>query len=139
MERLNFFRFISSEEDQLAVINHLFDLGVGLEVDKVRLCRAVTLVSELATNLIKYADEGRLELFFEKNGQGELILTVLSKDKGPGIENLDRAMSDNFSTKSSYGVGLPSVKRLSDDFFIDSGPQGTVIKARKCLGRADGQ
>ena len=41
-------------------------------------------------------------------------------DEGPGIENIQQAMEDGFSTGKSLGYGLPGAKRLSDQFSINS-------------------
>lgn len=127
---------VNTESDQLVLINYLFDLGVELKVDKVELCKAVTMVSELATNLVKYANEGWMELIVYKENE-IWVLKAVSQDRGPGIENLSLALKDNFSTANSYGVGLPSVKRLSDDFSIESDSSGTRIETIKTLGRSN--
>ena len=53
-------------------------------------------------------------------------------DRGPGIEDLGRALEDGYSTAGRLGLGLPGVKRLMDDFEICSAPgMGTTVIARK--------
>lgn len=136
MKEFKFSQEVKTECDQLVVINRLFDLGLELRADRVELCKAVTMVSELATNLIKYAKEGRMELRVYREADAWMLKTV-SQDQGPGIENLSLALKDNFSTANSYGVGLPSVKRLSDEFSIKSESSGTRIETTKKLGRGD--
>lgn len=90
-----------------------------------------TTVSELAQNIVKYADFGHLS--FKTIQQGSDVgIEVLAKDSGPGIENINRAMTDNFSTGGTMGVGLPGAKRLMDDFHINSAPgQGTEVVVKK--------
>jgi len=49
-------------------------------------------------------------------------------DEGPGIENLEAALQDGYSTGSGMGVGLPGARRLVNEFSIQSTPgQGTTI------------
>jgi serine/threonine-protein kinase RsbT len=56
----------------------------------------------------------------------------VARDKGPGIADIDLAMRDGYSTTSTLGAGLPGVKRLMDDFEINSVVgQGTYIRAVK--------
>jgi serine/threonine-protein kinase RsbT len=54
------------------------------------------------------------------------------EDRGPGIEDLDSALKDHFSTHDSLGLGLPSVKRMMDEFMMVSNVgQGTRATIRK--------
>jgi serine/threonine-protein kinase RsbT len=89
-------------------------------------------VSELATNLVRYAPGGELvvSIVLEANGVGILIQ---SSDPGPGIIDVELALRDGYSTSGGLGSGLPSVQRLMDDFTIVTSPSGTSIEARKWL------
>ena len=90
-----------------------------------------TAVSELATNILRYAKEGivRLRIIREDDRTG---IEVLAEDDGPGIADIAEAMKDHVSSRDSLGLGLPSVNRIMDEFHIDSGPgRGTRIWARK--------
>ena len=89
-------------------------------------------VSELATNLVRYAPGGELivSVMSEANGVGILIQ---SSDPGPGIVDVELALRDGYSTSGGLGGGLPGVRRLMDDFTIVTGPSGTSIEARKWL------
>ncbi|MBA2649489.1 MAG: anti-sigma regulatory factor [Legionella sp.] len=92
-----------------------------------------TAISELTRNIISYAQEGSItiETFHENNKRG---IVVISKDKGPGIENIDLAMQAGYSTTNSLGLGLPGVKRLMDDFEIKSElGKGTTITIKKWM------
>lgn len=90
-----------------------------------------TAVSELATNILRYVGSGEmvLRLIHEPGRSG---MEVLALDHGPGILDLDMAMRDHFSTGHSLGLGLPGVKRIMDEFSINSKPgEGTQCIARK--------
>jgi serine/threonine-protein kinase RsbT len=91
-------------------------------------------VSELATNLVRYANGGEI-LLLTVAKPGGTGLQVESHDGGPGIPDLERVLEDGFSTGGGLGSGLPSVRRLMDDFLISSGPNGTTVTARKWLSR----
>ena len=79
----------------------------------------VIVVSELATNLLKHASQGRLTLLPLREGDRAGI-QIESVDRGPGIADLERAMTDGFSTGGSLGCGLGAVNRLMDRFEISS-------------------
>ncbi len=89
--------------------------------------------SELATNIIRYAKEGELEISLINNGANQIGIEIFASDKGPGIRDVEAALSEHFSSeKNSLGLGLPSVKRIMDEFYIESTiGVGTRILARK--------
>jgi serine/threonine-protein kinase RsbT len=90
-----------------------------------------TAVSELATNVIKYAGTGRMTLRSLRS-PSRLGLEVLVEDHGPGIADVAEAMSDHVSTGGTLGLGLPGTKRLVDEFELESKPgQGTRIRIIK--------
>jgi len=90
-----------------------------------------TAISEVARNIISYADNGEILLgLAHKDGlQG---VSVIAQDDGPGIPDIDRAMQDGFSTGRSLGLGLPGARRLMDEFEIESElGKGTTVTMRK--------
>lgn len=90
-----------------------------------------TAISELARNIVTYAREGFISLQPVQNSTREGILIVAS-DNGPGIADIRQAMRDGFSTSGSLGLGLPGVRRLMDDFEINSQPaRGTTVTVKK--------
>ena len=92
-----------------------------------------TAVSELARNIHTYAKNGTINLSFVKNNSKKGI-EVVAEDSGPGIQDIDKAMEENFSTGGTMGVGLPGTKRLMDDFQIDAHrTRGTKVTVRKWI------
>lgn len=89
-----------------------------------------TVVSELATNILHYAGQGEIRI---KALQccGRQGVEVLATDRGPGIADIEKALTDNYSTGGTLGLGLPSVKRIMDEFTIASEPGCGV----RCLAR----
>ena len=93
----------------------------------------LTVFSELGQNIIKYADRGTIELNLSEVGNRRM-LELRVKDKGPGIADIAKALSENYSTSGTLGLGLPGVKRIMDELDIQSEPkQGTQIRAVKYL------
>jgi serine/threonine-protein kinase RsbT len=90
-----------------------------------------TAISEIARNIVSYAQRG--ELVFSQLEEGPRRgLMVIASDEGPGIPDIELAMRDGFSTGKSLGLGLPGAKRLMDEFEIQSEiGKGTVITMRK--------
>src|SRR6266576_822601 len=81
------------------------------------------VASELASNLIKHAGGGALELT-PLDSAGALGLEIVSEDKGPGIGDVELALTDGYSTVGSLGVGLGAVNRLMDSLQFSPSPQG---------------
>lgn len=89
--------------------------------------KIITAASELARNTLIYGKGGTMKLEAMINGiRKGLRLTF--EDKGPGIADIDRALTDGYTTGSGLGLGLSGAKRLSNDFEIHSKPgEGTRI------------
>jgi serine/threonine-protein kinase RsbT len=97
-----------------------------------------TAISELARNIVVHAGDGEIVIQVLVVG-GRRAIVVAARDRGPGIGNLDRAMQDGFSTTGSLGMGLPSARRLTDEFEIvsDAGA-GTTVKVTTWIDREVG-
>lgn len=98
--------------------------------------RVAIVATELATNLIKHADGGEIIIssFDDSEGRG---LELMALDKGPGIVDLARALTDGHSTSGTAGTGLGAIRRTADVFAINSRVgRGTAVLARL---KPDGQ
>lgn len=90
-----------------------------------------TAVSELARNILKYAHAGEVRLREVESSRGKGV-EITATDDGPGIADVDAAMSDHFSTGKTLGLGLPGVRRMMDEFELVSEPgEGTRVTAVK--------
>ena len=88
------------------------------------------IVSELATNLTRYSDDGELLLHARSNRDGRWM-DILAIDGGPGISDIPRCLTDGYSTGGTPGNGLGAVRRLSTEFdLFSTAPGGTVIFSR---------
>lgn len=108
---------------------HAKEAGLGI-VDQTRI---TTAASELFRNMHQYANGG--EVTIEKgNYQDHNAFIITCSDNGPGIEDLDLAMQDGYTSGQGMGLGLPGAKRLVDDFRIKSENNlGTVVRLIKWI------
>ena len=110
-----------------AVRTWAIEAGFSL-VDQTKM---VTAASELARNTIDYGGGGNaaLELIVEGPRRG---LRVIFEDNGPGIPDIQQAMTDHFTTGNGLGLGLGGAKRLVNEFNISSrvGEGTRVVIAR---------
>lgn len=92
--------------------------------------RLAIVVTELATNLQRYGDNGTI-LIRADASHGPTFVEVISIDRGPGIASVERSLADGYSTGGTPGNGLGAIQRLSSQFDIFSSvPSGTVIFCR---------
>ena len=90
-----------------------------------------TAISEVARNIVVYAQQGEIVLT-RADEAGRVGIQVVAIDNGPGIDNKEMAMRDGYSTKNSLGLGLPGARRLMDDFALDSEVgRGTTVTMKK--------
>ena len=87
--------------------------------------------AEIARNITTYAGEGEVALRVLNDG-GRNGIEVVASDDGPGIENVELAMQDGYTTGNGLGLGLPGTRRLVDEFDIDTAPGvGTKVRLVK--------
>jgi serine/threonine-protein kinase RsbT len=89
-----------------------------------------TAISEIARNIVVHAGRGEIELkaAYEPDRRG---VVVVARDHGPGIRDVDAALREGFGTKGGLGLGLPGVRRIMDEFDIDTAAkQGTTVTMR---------
>jgi serine/threonine-protein kinase RsbT len=122
---------VAGEDDVPVVL-----LRVGEEADRAGLgpadrARVMTAASELARNIVKYAGRGSLTVRSLKDGRRS-GLEIVAEDRGPGIADVEAALTDHFSTGGTLGLGLPGVRRMMDEFEMRTAPgAGTRVAVRK--------
>jgi serine/threonine-protein kinase RsbT len=87
--------------------------------------KVATIVSELARNMVLYANGGQVEIVPVHSGSKRVLVRAM--DRGPGIPNLDEIMSGRYKSKTGMGRGLLGTKRLADRFDISSDVTGTRV------------
>jgi serine/threonine-protein kinase RsbT len=126
---------IGREVDVYVAIGRGRELATSLGFDDIDRTRIEIVILELTRNILAHAGKGELHLdTLEENGRRGMM--VMARDHGPGIADIPLAMRDGYSTAHTLGAGLPGVRRLMDDFTIESQVgAGTTVRAAKWLGK----
>jgi serine/threonine-protein kinase RsbT len=118
---------IRSDDDVVAARSEARELAASLGFEPTDLTLLATAISEVARNITAYAGEGEIVVSVQNSG-GRLGVRVVARDAGPGIDDVDLALRDGYSTGDGLGLGLPGARRLVDEFAIDTAPgRGTVV------------
>ena len=122
---------IATEMDVARTILHAGRISADLGFDLAAQNRVATAASELARNILKYAGKGHVTIG-PVEYESRMGIEVVAEDRGPGIEDVEQAMKDRYSSSGTLGLGLPGVRRLMDVFKIESAAgQGTRVMALK--------
>jgi serine/threonine-protein kinase RsbT len=122
---------LSSELDIVVARQKGREMALGLGFSGVDLTLIATAISEVARNIVKYAQRGEI-LLETVDKDGLRGLRVTASDQGPGIPDISQAMQDGFSTGHGLGLGLPGAKRLMDALEVRSAPgKGTTVVMEK--------
>jgi serine/threonine-protein kinase RsbT len=127
---------IKEEKDIATARLEAWSEAVRIGLSKFTSVKVATAVSELARNIVFYAGEGRVEL---RSGVdvGGAQLEIVARDRGPGIDRakLEEIYGGTYRSTRGMGKGLMAVKKLTDEFKLDTGPgRGTTVT---CLFRGD--
>ena len=122
---------VTSDQDVVRVRQLVRTVAVAVQLSLVDQTKLVTAASELARNTLVYGGGGAVEVTRVDNGRRQGIRIVFA-DEGPGIADLDLALTDGYTTGNGLGLGLSGARRLVDEFTIDTAVgQGTTITVTK--------
>ena len=122
---------IREEPDVSVARRRAHDLAVRSGFSRGAAGAIATAVSEVASNIVVHAGKGEILLHVTVE-RGRRGLVVVARDDHPGIADVAVAMQDGYSTRGSLGLGLPSARRLMDDFALVSAPgAGTTVTMKK--------
>ncbi|MFJ8083162.1 anti-sigma regulatory factor [Streptomyces sp. NPDC096205] len=126
---------IHSDLDLVLVRQQVRQLAVAVGFGLVDQTKLVTAASELARNALVYGGGGRVECAqVTRSGVPGLRLTFT--DEGPGIADVEQALSDGYTSGGGLGMGLGGARRLVHDFEIDSRPgSGTTVTVTSWVTR----
>lgn len=106
------------------------DLAGQLGFSATDLTILATAVSEITRNIVRFADSG--EVVIELVDESRRGVRVTARDTGPGIPDVEQALTDGYSTYRGLGLGLPGARRLMDEFAVVSEPgHGTTVTMTK--------
>ncbi|MEA3176902.1 MAG: serine/threonine-protein kinase RsbT [Gammaproteobacteria bacterium] len=118
---------IRSQEDIVRVRKATRENAIAQGFSLVDQTKLVTAASEIARNTLDYGNGGEVEITRVLDGPRKGVRLTFS-DQGPGIADLEKALTDGYSTGGGLGLGLSGARRLSSEFTIDSAPgKGTRI------------
>lgn len=125
---------LSEAHDNELVIYQVRAMAVKAGFQQTDEFMVATASSELATNILRYAGKGEIVVSIIKDAErGIAGIELDAKDTGPGIGDVEQAMREQYSSLSnSLGLGLPSIRNIMDEFYIESVPgRGTRVLTRK--------
>jgi serine/threonine-protein kinase RsbT len=103
------------------------EAAVAAGFSLVEQTKLVTAASELARNTLVHGGGGQLEIMMLEPSEGAGIRLRFS-DQGPGIADVETALSDGYTTGHGLGLGLGGARRLVQEFSIETGPgRGTTV------------
>jgi len=113
---------VRSGEDVVKVRQAVRTLAMDLGFSLVDQTKVITAASELARNTLTYGGGGEVRIERLNEGARRHGLRLTFEDRGPGISNIDLALTDGFTTGNGLGLGLNGARKLSHEFDIWSQP-----------------
>jgi serine/threonine-protein kinase RsbT len=110
---------LRSSEDIVRVRQEVRKFAVALGFGIVDQTKIVTASSELARNTVDYGGGGTVRIETVQNDRRAGVRLTF-EDQGPGIEDIDKALQDGYTSGGGMGLGLGGSKRLSHEFEIFS-------------------
>ncbi|MGW0422187.1 anti-sigma regulatory factor [Streptomyces sp. NPDC003015] len=118
---------IASDADLAWVRQQVRQSAADLGFNLVQQTKLVTAASELARNTLVHGGGGHMEMTVLAGG-AHRGLRLSFVDTGPGIRDVELAMTDGYTTGNGLGLGLSGAKRLVKEFALDTRPgQGTTV------------
>jgi serine/threonine-protein kinase RsbT len=122
---------VHSDQDVVRVRQLVRTVAVAVRLSLVDQTKLVTAASELARNTLVYGGGGTVDVDRVDNGRRSGIRIVFT-DRGPGIADVELALTDGYTTGGGLGLGLSGARRLVDEFDIRTAVgQGTSITVTK--------
>lgn len=122
---------ITTGDDVVRVRQEVRSRAIEAGLSLVDQTKIITAASELARNTLDYGGGGTatIEMLQEPGRRG---LRITFEDQGPGIPDIDLALTDGFTTGKGLGLGLSGARRLSNEFSIwsEAGRGTRVVIAR---------
>jgi serine/threonine-protein kinase RsbT len=125
---------VSRDADVVAARQKGREVATAVGFSRTDATLIATVISELARNIVQFAERGEILVCPVEQGRTEGV-TVVARDVGPGIPDVSRALRDGYSTyRGGLGLGLPGSRRLMDEFdIISEAGKGTTVTMTKWL------
>jgi len=119
---------IASDADVVTARQEARAMASRLELSSTDQTLLATAISEVARNITAYAVRGEVLLSVIEDDGGRRGIRVIARDDGPGIENVELALQDGYTSGTGLGLGLPGARRLVHHFEIETAPgHGTTV------------
>jgi serine/threonine-protein kinase RsbT len=119
---------IRSGDDVVRVRQHVRGAAASNGLSLVDQTKLVTAASELARNTLVHGGGGLARVEVVKSSNGRTGVRLHFTDTGPGIADIELALTDGWTSGSGLGLGLSGARRLVDEFELDSKPgAGTTV------------
>jgi RNA polymerase sigma factor (sigma-70 family) len=121
---------IRVDGDVVAARQGVREMAQRVGFGRTDLTLVATAVSEIARNIVRFAGAGEVVVsLLTEPWPG---IRVVARDTGPGIPDVELAMTDGFSTYHGLGLGLPGARRLMDEMTVESqAGRGTTVTMTK--------
>jgi serine/threonine-protein kinase RsbT len=127
---------ISKDADVVTARQRGRETAARLGFSSTDLTLIATAISEIARNIVRFAERGDMVISRVDEG-GRVGVTIVARDVGPGIPALAEAMLDGYSTYAGLGLGLPGAKRLMDQFdIVTELGKGTTVTMTKWVDQS---
>ena len=122
---------VSTDSDVVRVRQVVRDAATAARLSLVDQTKVITAASELARNTLTYGGGGvSIVQLVRRNGSWGVSVEFV--DRGPGISDVNLALTDGWTSGSGMGLGLSGARRLVDEFDLDTGPgEGTRVRILK--------
>jgi serine/threonine-protein kinase RsbT len=113
---------VRSGEDVVKVRQAVRSVAMDLGFSLVDQTKVITAASELARNTLTYGGGGEVRIQRLMEGPKRAGVRLTFEDRGPGIPNIELALTDGYTTGTGLGLGLNGARKLSHEFDIWSQP-----------------
>lgn len=117
---------LRSDEHVVGLRKLVRERAIDIKLSLVDQTKLITAASEIARNTIKYGGGGEVRALTLDDGMKKGICLIFT-DHGPGIPDIEQAMTDGYTTGGGLGLGLGGAKRLVNQFDITTSGTGTVV------------
>ncbi|MEU1466121.1 anti-sigma regulatory factor [Streptomyces sp. NPDC005727] len=121
---------VASSGDVVTARQMVRTLAQRSRLSLVHQTKLVTAASELGRNMLIYGQGGVVRAT-TVNEAGRTGIFVEFADQGPGIPDVELALTDGWTSGNGMGLGLSGARRLVDEFDIETGPTGTTVRIVK--------
>jgi serine/threonine-protein kinase RsbT len=119
--------------DVVSARRHALEMALALGFPMPEATKIAVVVSELGRNIVLYAGDGTISLI--PCARSPIHVKIIAQDQGPGMPDIDLALTEGYTSSGGLGLGLSGSKRMMDEFdvwsVVDVGTRITAVKYLK--------